>query len=167
METTGNRNAATIVHLSTFSQWFFPFGNFILPIIIWSSFKNKSAFIERHGRNVINFELSLLLYGIIAAVIAIPILIYSIASKVSVDKTFHGDFVFNSDWTWADIAGWPSLVIVIAAMYGLMKVAEFFLVILAAVKAANGQDYQYPLTINFIKEHQQEPTISEPVSSTE
>jgi uncharacterized protein len=167
METTGNKNTATLVHLSTFSQWVFPFGNFILPIIIWSSFKNKSAFVERHGRNVINFELSLLLYGIIAAAVAIPILIYSIFSKTSINRTFNGDWVFTDNWTWADIAGWPSIVIVIAGLYSLMKVAEFFLVILAAVKASNGEEYQYPLTINFIKEHKVEPTISEPVSSTE
>jgi uncharacterized Tic20 family protein len=166
METTGNRNAATLVHLSTFSQWVFPFGNFILPIVIWSSFKNKSPFIERHGRNVINFELSLLLYGIIAAVIAIPILAYSLLSKTTVNSTFHGDFIITNDWTWADIAGWPMIVIVIAGMYGLMKVAEFFLVILAAVKAANGEDYQYPLTINFIKQ-KHEATISDAVSSVE
>jgi uncharacterized Tic20 family protein len=167
METTGNRNAATLVHLSTLTQWVFPFGNFILPIIIWSSFKNKSPFIERHGRNVINFELSLLLYGIIAAAIAIPVLAYSIFSKTTINSTLNGDLIFTDEWTWHDMAGWPMIVIVIAGMYGLMKVAEFFLVILAAVKAANGEDYQYPLTINFIKEQKHEPTISDAVSSTE
>ncbi|MNR34642.1 hypothetical protein D3C85_1524310 [compost metagenome] len=32
-----------------------------------------------------------------------------------------------------------------------IKIAEFFLVIYAAVKASNGEEYSYPLTIPFIK----------------
>jgi len=32
-----------------------------------------------------------------------------------------------------------------------IKVAEFFLVIYASVKASNGEEYSYPLTIPFIK----------------
>lgn len=167
METTGNRNTATLVHLSTFSQWVFPFGNFILPIIIWTSFKHKSPFVERHGRNVINFELSLLLYAIVTAAITIPVLLYSIFSDVPVNRVFDGDLFFSENMTIADFAGWPMVAVVLAGLYILMKVAEFFLVILAAVKASNGEDFKYPFTINFIKEYKGGPTISKPVTSTE
>lgn len=167
METTANKNAATLVHLSTFSQWVFPFGNFILPIVIWSSFKNKSAFVERHGRNVINFELSLLLYAIVVAIVAIPVLVYSLFNKVAVNGFFNGNITISDEMTMADITGLPLVVVILIGLYVMMKVAEFFLVILAAVKASNGEEYQYPLTINFIKEHKSEPTILDAASSTE
>jgi uncharacterized Tic20 family protein len=32
-----------------------------------------------------------------------------------------------------------------------LKIAEFFLIIQAAVKTANGESYSYPLTIKFMK----------------
>nr|WP_300568584.1 DUF4870 domain-containing protein [Flavobacterium sp.] len=32
-----------------------------------------------------------------------------------------------------------------------LKVTEFFLVVYAAVKSSNGEEFQYPLTINFLK----------------
>ena len=167
METTENKNAATLVHLSAFAQYIFPLGNFILPIVIWSSLKNKSAFVERHGRSIINFELSLLLYCIIAAFIGIPILLYSLFSEVSANDFFNGNIHFSTDMTLTDFSGLPLIAVVMVVLYGLMKTAEFFLVVFAAVKASNGEEYQYPLTINFIKEQQAEPTIQEPVSSGE
>ena len=164
METTGNKNAATLVHLSTLTQYMFPFGNFIMPIIIWSSLKHKSAFVERHGRNVINFELSLLLYCIVTAIIAIPVLIYSIFNEVSARDFFNGDLDLSYDLSLGGISGLPLIAAVLVVLYVTVKVAEFFLVIYAAVKASNGEDFKYPLTINFIKEQKHEPTNFKSVS---
>ena len=61
METKNEKTIAALTHLSALSQYFIPFGNFIFPIIIWSSKKDKSEFIDSNGKNVINFHLSLLL----------------------------------------------------------------------------------------------------------
>jgi uncharacterized Tic20 family protein len=36
-------------------------------------------------------------------------------------------------------------------LFGFLKVAEFFLIIYAAMKTSNGEKYQYPITISFIK----------------
>ena len=33
----------------------------------------------------------------------------------------------------------------------LLKIAEFFLIIIGAISASNGEKYKYPITINFIK----------------
>jgi uncharacterized Tic20 family protein len=36
-------------------------------------------------------------------------------------------------------------------LFGFLKVDEFFLIIYAAMKTSNGEKYQYPITISFIK----------------
>ena len=43
MITNTEKNWATLTHLGAFGQYLFPLGNFVIPIIIWSSKKNESA----------------------------------------------------------------------------------------------------------------------------
>ena len=69
------KNTATILHLSALSQYLLPFGNYIVPTIIWSTKKDDSEFINQQGKNVLNFQLSIFLYSIILLLIGIPILI--------------------------------------------------------------------------------------------
>jgi uncharacterized Tic20 family protein len=167
METTNNKNTATLLHLSILSQYIFPFGNFILPIVIWSATKKNGSFIDNSGRNAINFQLSLFLYSVILCLIAIPVLMYTIFSHVPFEAMVNGeDFIAN--FSMSNLTGISVVAAIAFGLFCMMKTAEFFLVIYAAVKAANGEIYQYPLTINFIKgEKYTEPTILEPATSTE
>ena len=84
MTSTNDRNTATFIHLSTLSQYIIPFGNYIIPIIIWSSKKNESQFIDVNGKNAINFQLSMFLYTMITLVVAIPVFIYSIFNNTTI-----------------------------------------------------------------------------------
>ena len=68
------KNIATFIHLSTFSRFFFPFGNLIGPIVLWVINKDRSAFIDNHGKQIINFQISILLYTIIIGTLSIPFL---------------------------------------------------------------------------------------------
>jgi uncharacterized Tic20 family protein len=43
------------------------------------------------------------------------------------------------------------LALIALMLFAFIKIAEFFLVIYASVKAANGEYYQYPFCIPFIK----------------
>ena len=54
METTTEKNTATFTHLSSLTQYFIPFGNYIFPILIWSSQKGKSEFVDHNGKQVLN-----------------------------------------------------------------------------------------------------------------
>jgi uncharacterized protein len=58
---THQKNIATFIHLSTFSRFIIPLGNFIGPVILWIANKEKSEFIDNHGKQAINFQLSVLL----------------------------------------------------------------------------------------------------------
>ena len=149
MTTSNQKTVAAITHLSTLSQYFLPFGNFIFPIVIWSTAKNNSSFVDHHGRQIINFQLSILLYSIVLALIAIPVLLFSIFKNVPLEAIVNDENVFNH-FTAGNLTGIATIAIVAFILFITMKVLEFFLIINAAVKAANGEHYQYPLTIPFI-----------------
>ena len=151
METTNEKNLATFTHLSTLSQYCIPFGNYIFPILIWSANKDKSEFIDYNGRQVINFQLSMLLYSLILAMIAIPIFIITIFSNIPLNAIMNDhDFIVNN-FSVENITGIVIVAIIALLLFVGLKVAEFFLIIYASVKASNGVKYQYPLTIPFIK----------------
>jgi uncharacterized Tic20 family protein len=151
METTSERNTATFTHLSTLSQYIIPFGNYIFPILIWSSYKDKSEFVNHHGKQTLNFQLSLLLYTLVLALIAIPIFITVVLQNIPLEAVINDeDFVirnFNFDGNIALL----SIGVTAVLLFGLLKFVEFFLVIYASIKASNGEFYKYPITIPFIK----------------
>ncbi|RZJ30448.1 MAG: DUF4870 domain-containing protein [Flavobacterium sp.] len=167
METTTNKNAATLVHLSALTQYFIPFGNFIFPIIIWSSTKKDSEFNDSHGRQAINFQLSLFLYSVLLAIIAIPILLYTVFSNISFSDIVNDSVSIESDFSVEKLTGIALVAVMAVILFTVMKVAEFFLIIYASVKAAYGEYYQYPITINFIKARPSEPTITDESASGE
>jgi len=43
--TKHERNLAAVIHASTFSKFFIPFGNFILPLVLWTANKNENEFV--------------------------------------------------------------------------------------------------------------------------
>jgi uncharacterized Tic20 family protein len=156
METTNEKNLATFTHLSTLSQYCIPFGNYIFPIVIWSSKKDKSEFIDFHGKQVLNFQLSMFLYTLILGLIAVPIFLATIFNSISVNNLINDHhFMFNHfNFHHFSIENISGIIIVgLIALFILisLKVAEFFLIIYASLKTANGERYKYPLTIPFLK----------------
>jgi uncharacterized protein len=151
METTNNKNLATFTHLSALSQYFIPFGNFIFPILIWSSNKDKSEFIDFNGKQVLNFQLSMFLYSLVLAMIAVPILLLTIFSTIPSDAIFNEEVFTRNYFSVENITGIVIVAIVAILLFVGLKVAEFFLIIYASVKASNGEKFEYPLTIPFLK----------------
>jgi uncharacterized Tic20 family protein len=151
METTNNKNLATFAHLSTLSQYCIPFGNYIFPILIWSTNKDKSEFIDFNGKQVLNFQLSIFLYTLILALIAVPIFIVTIFSSIPLNAVINEHDFMANHLSIENISGIVIIAIIAIFMFVGLKVAEFFLIIYASLKTANGERYQYPLTIPFIK----------------
>jgi hypothetical protein len=78
--TETERNWAMLCHLSAFAGFFFPFGGIIGPLICWLTRRDESAWVSVNGRNALNFQLSMLLYMVLAVplcliIIGIPIII--------------------------------------------------------------------------------------------
>lgn len=151
METTSEKNIATFTHLSTLSQYIIPFGNYIFPIIIWSSYKDKSEFANHHGKQALNFQLSLLLYTLILALIAIPIFISVVLQNIPMEAVFNDEDFYIRNFDFQGNIGLLSIGATAVLLFGLLKFVEFFLVIYASIKASNGELYKYPLSIPFIK----------------
>lgn len=75
------RNWAMLCHLSAFAGFFFPFGGIIGPLICWLSRKDESLWVDRNGKSSLNFQLSILLYVVLAIplciiIVGIPIVIF-------------------------------------------------------------------------------------------
>jgi uncharacterized protein len=81
------RNWAMFCHLSAFAGFFFPFGGIIGPLICWLSRKDESVWVYVNGRDSLNFQLSILLYIVLAIplcflLIGIPIVMILMVLKV-------------------------------------------------------------------------------------
>lgn len=151
MENTSEKNTATFTHLSTLSQYIIPFGNYIFPILIWTSYKDKSEFVNHHGKQTLNFQLSLLLYTLILALIAIPIFITVFLQNLPMEAVFNDEDFIIRNFNFEGNIGLLSIGATAVLLFGLLKVVEFFLVIYASIKTSNGEYYKYPMTIPFIK----------------
>lgn len=142
------KNIATFIHLSTFSRFFIPFGNFIGPVILWITNKEKSEFIDAHGKQAINFQISILLYAIILGALTIPFFIFGLLGYM--DFWNFGNFDnFHIGFHKA------SPLLFIAGGIGFLAIIGFILelifIVIASLKARDGELYKYPLTINFLK----------------
>ena len=51
-----------ITHLTQLLHYVTGFGGFIVPLIIWLTSRKNVEGMDEHGRTIINFQLSLLLY---------------------------------------------------------------------------------------------------------
>ncbi len=108
-----SRNWAMFCHLSALSGYLIPFGSVLGPLVVWLIKKDEMPAVAQHGRNALNFQLTMLVLYFICFV----------------------------------------LVFLVIGLILLPLVALFSLVmiIIATVKASEGKDFNYPLTIQFIK----------------
>ncbi len=53
-------------HLSQLTSMILPGAGIVLPIIMWATNKDEFPIIDQHGRNILNWSLSLLIYLIIS-----------------------------------------------------------------------------------------------------
>ena len=123
MVTQNDKTYSSITHLSSFAGWIFPLGNVIAPLVLWIAKKNESGYIDSHGKAAVNFQLSLMFYSFLLALLIIPLTIFTLGLGLI-----------------AVILGIIPVIILIIAS-----------VISASIKATHGEHYQYPFTIEFIK----------------
>jgi len=148
--TKQEKNFASFIHLSALSKYFIPLGNYILPIVLWTVKKNESAYADYNGKQIINFQLSMLLYNIMLLLISIPTILATVFSNFSWNEIESGNLVLN-EANIANLTGVGIFGIFCIVILGALTIAEFFLIIYGAIKANEGKYFKYPLTINFIK----------------
>lgn len=64
-----DRQLAVLMHLSALLGYFIPLANLLIPLVVWAVKKDESADIDAVGREVINFNLSMLIYAVIGFIL--------------------------------------------------------------------------------------------------
>ncbi len=142
MQKNNENTNAFLLHISSFAGYLFPLGSIITPLIIWQTLKDKSPLLDEHGKEAVNFNLSFGIYIFIMSASFFTFFfrkIFDIINGVNMDFGSHHSY--NGIYSFFGVAS-------IVTLLGIIKLA---LVIIAAMKANNGEVYKYPLTINFIK----------------
>lgn len=147
------KNLSAIIHISTFSKYIIPFGNFILPLILWTSNKKESDFVDYNGKQALNFQISILLYSIILGIIAIPFFVFTAWDAINfIDIIEHNRHHVDIDIDDIFDLGHGLIYAGIGGLIGLGLLAlDVFCTIIATIRANEGIYYKYPLTIRFIK----------------
>jgi len=148
MSEKNHTNIATFIHLSTFSRFLIPFGNFLGPLVLWIINKDKSQFIDEHGKQALNFQISILIYSLVIGLITIPFFAFSILNGFDfMDLNLFDGIHLNISK--------PSPLFYIGGSLGFLVVIGFILeivfIIKASLRARDGEVYNYPLSIKFLK----------------
>lgn len=149
--TKHDKNVAMVLHASTFSRYFFPFGNFIVPIILWTMYKKESEYIDHHGKEALNFQLSLFCYKLIGTLVTIPFFFAFGVQNFSTWDIYHFNNVsinFNEGFSMYNLS---FIAIIVGIGHFLFFAINITYTIVAAMRANEGEKYRYPLTIRFIK----------------
>jgi len=119
-----SRTWEVLCHLSALVMFVgVPFGNILGPLLIWLLKRSDSPSIDEHGKESLNFQISLTLYLIGLAIVTVALMFVLIGVLLL-----------------------P--VLIAAVMVG--PLLDVIFIIIAAVKASGGESYRYPLTIRFV-----------------
>lgn len=142
-----DKTVAAFIHLSTFSQFFFPFGNFIFPLIFWTAKKND-PFVNEHGKQALNFQISFFLYALFIVLLGVAGAIL-IGINLNMDNFYFND---HGSFSGSPLEATPVIIyiMVMALLLLSLLVLNLYAVVSATVRAGEGKLYQYPLSINFL-----------------
>ncbi len=135
---------AFLIHISAFAGLIFPFGQIITPLIAWQTLKERSPFLDAHGKEAINFNISYTLYVFILSVFVGGLVMGNVFRNLNDLKNFD---TINFNLNFQNIFGFLSVGTIVGIVY-LIGIA---LVIIASLKAKEGESYTYPFSIKFIK----------------
>jgi len=119
--TLDDRNWASAAHWGSFVAAVVALA-FLAPLLVMLLKGPQSPFVRRHAVESLNFQISMLIYGVVGGFVAMILFLI----------TF----------------GLGLLVIIPAAL--ALVVLWFVVIIQASIRASNGQEYHYPLTIRLV-----------------
>ncbi|MEK3885612.1 DUF4870 domain-containing protein [Paenibacillus sp. PL2-23] len=65
------RTFGMLCHLLAFSGFIVPFGTIVGPLVMWLMKKDRSQFVNDQGRESLNFQISCVIYAIVAGVLTL------------------------------------------------------------------------------------------------
>lgn len=124
-------------HLAAFASFIVPFGNIIGPLVVWQ-IKKENPYVAQHGKESLNFQISLWLYALVLTVVFVLIFLSDFMAGVETMQPGRLPAVF--------FAMGPLVVITIA-----LAIFNIVAVIVASLRANNGRAFRYPLSIRFVR----------------
>lgn len=129
------RTWSMLCHISALAGLFFGLGNVLGPLLVWQIKKNELPEIEPHGKEALNFQLTILLINIAAGILFIGFM----GAAFGIGRIWRSPFSL-----WSGGFGLGAIIIII-------NLVAFILAVIAGLKANNGEPYKYPFAIRFIK----------------
>jgi uncharacterized protein len=131
------RTWSMLCHLSALAGLFFGLGSVIGPLLVWQIKKNELPEIEPHGKEALNFQLTILIINIIASILLIGFL--------------GAAFGFGFGRMWRSPFSLLGGGFGIGSIILIINLVAYILAVIAGLKANNGEAYKYPFAIRFIK----------------
>lgn len=122
---------ATAAHLSPLVGLIgVPFGNILGPLVVWLIKRQEHPFLDDQGKEALNFQISLTLYALAAGLVVAPLF-------------FVG----------ALLPLLPAIALLPVVILGGVALLVFGLVmiVIAALRANEGEAYRYPVTIRVVR----------------
>lgn len=138
------KSNSMIIHLSAFAKYIIPLGSILLPLILWQTTKKESEFIDHHGKEAVNFNISFLLYNLVCVFLFLGSLFGTIFNAIQVED-------IADDAEMLGILFGSGGIITAIIVLSTISIVKLILIILASVRANEGKLYKYPLTIRFIR----------------
>lgn len=117
-----------------------PFLNIVGPLVVWLAKKEQHPFIDAHGKESLNFQISFTIYGVIAAIVFFFVI--AVTCGVGLSNTNSSQLLSQIGLVLAVVGGVCSLIV---------GILQLVLIIFAAIKAKKGELYHYPFTLRFLR----------------
>lgn len=125
------RTWSMLVHLAALAVFIFPLGLVLGPLILWLIKKNELPEIDRHGKEAVNFQLTVVIINVILGFILLSTIGFGFFWRSPV-------FMFSGGFG-------------LGTIIWLLNLLAVILAVVAGIRANNGEFYRYPFSIKFIK----------------
>ncbi|MBN2650298.1 MAG: DUF4870 domain-containing protein [Prolixibacteraceae bacterium] len=123
-----------LIHISVLLGFFYIVLGIVIPIILWVINRERYQNVDLHGKNVLNWIISVSIYLIVAFFLCLLIGVVSIS-------TFTSSFSLHTPFSM--LSGFFPIV--------LLMILNIVFVIIGAIKANMGIVWRYPLALRILK----------------
>lgn len=82
MVSQDEKTLGMLAHLLALAGFIVPFGNIIGPLVIWLLKKDELPFVDRHGKESLNFQISIFIYSIIAGLLCLILIGFPLLAAI-------------------------------------------------------------------------------------
>lgn len=152
MDAEQERNWAIACHLSSLA-WIplsivgvgaIPFINLIAPGLVWYFKKDESKLIDDHGKESLNFQISMTIYGFAASILLV-VLFFIVAVFLFAIGASEGNPIAVMFGIFSGLGLILGITILVA-----IAIFQIVVVIFAALKAKEGGMYRYPFNLRLL-----------------